>query len=219
MPKKTRSQPKIVLASSSIYRQKQLAQLGIAFSCYSPDINETALKNEKPQDIALRLSMQKAQVTAEELIKQGETRNNQQNTHPSLLIIGSDQTAAIDGKLLCKPLTIENASNQLKACSNKSVTFHSGIAVYDTGTQTTHSTTVATEVKFRELQEDEIRNYIKADDPLYCAGSFKCECLGIALFDYIRSDDPSALTGLPLIALNKILLQLGFNLLFNQTAN
>ena len=210
MDKKTPLSPKIVLASSSIYRQKQLAQLGIHFSSASPDINENTHHGETPRDLAIRLSKQKAETIAERL-----THEKTQIEHHHL-IIGSDQTAEVGSQLLGKPLSYDNAINQLKLCSGQSVTFYSGLAVLDTKTQQTHAEAITTEVQFRVLNDKDIHSYIKIDNPIYCAGSFKCESLGISLFDYIRSDDPSALVGLPLIALNKLLLKFNFNILENQ---
>lgn len=210
MDKKTPFPPKIVLASSSIYRQKQLAQFGIPFSSVSPDINESAYHGETPRDLAMRLSTQKAATVAERFV---HDKNLTEHHH---LIIGSDQTAEVGSQLLGKPLSYDNAIHQLKLCSGQSVMFYSGVAVLNTKTQNTYTEVITTEVKFRALSDKDIHNYISIDNPIYCAGSFKCESLGISLFDHIRSDDPSALVGLPLIALNKLFLKFNFNILENQ---
>lgn len=211
MNRKTPPPPKIILASSSIYRQKQLAQLGIFFSSVPPDIDESAYPEETPHDLAIRLSAQKAVKVAEQLM------HNNPQTQNDYLIIGSDQTANINHQLLSKPLSYDNAVNQLKLCSGQAVIFYSGLAVLDTKTQKTYTQAITTEVKFRPLSDREIHNYVQIDNPIHSAGSFKCESLGISLFDYIRSDDPSALVGLPLIALNKLLLKFNINALENQT--
>lgn len=210
MDKKTPLSPKIILASSSIYRQKQLAQFGIPFSSVSPNINENAYNEETPHDLAIRLSKQKAATVAERLACE---KTQMEHHH---LIIGSDQTAEIDNQLLGKPLSYDNAINQLKLCSGRTVTFYSGLAVLDTKTQQTYAQAITTAVQFRALNDKDIHSYIKIDNPIYCAGSFKCESLGISLFDHIHSDDPSALVGLPLIALNKLFLRFNFNILDNQ---
>lgn len=209
MNKKTFSSPKIVLASSSVYRQQQLAQLGVLFSSVSPNIDESAYPEETPHDLAIRLSIQKAATVADTLAR------DTAQTETDYLIIGSDQTANLNEHLLSKPLSYDKAVNQLKLCSGQSVMFYSGLAVLSTKTQKTYTQAITTEVKFRTLSDKEIHNYIKIDNPIHCAGSFKCESLGISLFDYIRSDDPSALIGLPLIALNKLLLKFSFNTLEN----
>lgn len=209
MNKKTSRSPKVVLASSSVYRQQQLAQLGVVFSSISPNIDESAYPEETPHDLAIRLSIQKAEKIAETLARDTTQTEN------DYLIIGSDQTANIHQQLLSKPLSYDNAVNQLKQCSGQPVMFYSGLAVLNTKTQKTYTQAITTEVKFRALSDNEIHNYIQIDNPIHCAGSFKCESLGISLFDYIRSDDPSALVGLPLIALNKLLLKFDFNTLEN----
>lgn len=209
MNKTTFPSPKIILASSSVYRQKQLAQLGVLFSSLSPNIDESAHPEETSRDLAIRLSVQKATKIAEQLAR------DTPQTESDYLIIGSDQTANIHQQLLSKPLSYDNAVNQLTQCSGQSVMFYSGLAVMSTKTQKTYTQAITTEVKFRTLSEKEIHNYIQIDNPIHCAGSFKCESLGISLFDYIRSDDPSALVGLPLIALNKLLLKFNVNTLEN----
>lgn len=211
MNRKTCPSPKIVLASSSTYRQKQLTQLGILFSSASPDIDESAYPAETPHDLAIRLSTQKAAKVAEQLTREAPQVKSDH------LIIGSDQTAMVNHQRLSKPLSYDNAVSQLKLCSSQSVIFYSGLAVLSTKTQKTYTQATTTEIKFRTLSDKEIHNYVQIDNPIHCAGGFKCESLGISLFDYVRSDDPSALIGLPLIALNKLLLKFGFNTLENQT--
>jgi len=191
----------LILASSSPYRKAQLSQLvGENYLCISPDVNEQPHKNESPHELVLRLAELKARTVAP-------------HAPDNALIIGGDQCAALDDKILGKPLTEEKAIKQLKICQDKDVVFFSGLCVYNKATNNIQSACVSTIVRFRSLSSDEIRAYIRKDQPLNCAGSFKCESLGIALFESIKSDDPSALVGLPLIQLNLMLMKFGFNTL------
>ncbi|VUD56579.1 Maf-like protein YceF [Thalassocella blandensis] len=189
----------ILLASSSEYRKKQLFQLGLPFESASPHCDERALAGETPKDLALRLSREKAHSLASE--------------YPSHIIIGSDQTAACNGVLLGKPLTEDNAIAQLAMCRGQTVEFFSGICALNTSTGRELADTIRTSVKFRNLSDAQIRAYIQREQPLYCAGSFKCESLGISLFESINSEDPSALIGLPLIRLNHFLIDFGIDVL------
>ncbi|MFT5082252.1 MAG: septum formation protein [Lentisphaeria bacterium] len=186
----------IILASSSNYRKQQLQQLNLQFSCERPDIDESPLANEEMQATAIRLASQKAHAVA------AKHRDEQ-------IIIGADQTAELHGSILGKPHSIENAIAQLEQCSGQEVIFYSGICVLNSVTNLCLKTTVTTVVKFRSLSKQQIRHYIDRDSPLDCAGSFKCEGLGIALFESIESRDPTALIGLPLITLTDMLLQMG----------
>lgn len=189
---------KLILASGSTYRRAQLQQLGLAFTCMPAAIDESIAPGETAREAALRLSIAKASAVAEQ---------------EHALIIGSDQTAALDDNILGKPGTEDNAVNQLLACSDRQVTFYSGLCVLDTATGANRQACIVTSVKFRKLTNQQIRNYISREQPLDCAGSFKCEGLGIALFESITSDDPSALIGLPLISLTKMLLAFGVDVL------
>ncbi|WP_045860013.1 Maf family protein [Teredinibacter purpureus] len=190
------TEKRIILASSSPYRQQQLQQLGMHFTCISPDIDETALINEPPSQLAERLAIAKAKAVS---------------THENIraLFIGSDQTASCNGRLLGKPGNVTSAQEQLSHCQGNVVMFYTALALYDSDSKTTLADTTTTEVKFRSLTRQQINTYIEKEQPLDCAGSFKCEGLGISLFDYIRSDDPSALIGLPLIRLTSFLNQFG----------
>lgn len=190
---------KLILASGSVYRRTQLQQLGLVFTCTPVDIDESIRPGETAQEAALRLSTAKTSAVTE--------------TTGQALIIGSDQTAALDDNILGKPGTEDNAVNQLLACSGRQVTFYSGICVLDTTTGATQQACSVTTVQFRKLTDQQIHNYISREQPLDCAGSFKCEGLGIALFESITSDDPSALIGLPLISLTKMLLAFGVDVL------
>lgn len=187
---------KLVLASGSRYRASQLTQLGLTFEICPPKVDETPLAGESPASLALRLSEAKARAVA--------------NRHPNSWIIGSDQTVDCAGQLLGKPGSTDRAQQQLGQMSGKQVFFHSGLCLLWPDGQAQLSST-PTEVRFRDLSTAEIATYIEKDQPLDCAGSFKVEGLGISLFEAICSDDPSALIGLPLIALCRMLRQAGLN--------
>lgn len=189
----------IILASSSSYRKKQLEQLGLAFCVQAPNCDESPLIGESAQHLAQRLSREKAHSLAHD--------------YPQHIIIGGDQTAECRGEILGKPITEEKAIEQLHACNGKLVTFYSGVAILDSHSGELIEETVATHVHFRQLTHAQIEYYVKVDQPIYCAGSFKCESLGIALFSKIESDDPSALIGLPLIKLSEMLGVMGVDVL------
>ncbi len=197
---------RLILASSSPYRKLQMERLGHRFSAQSPNIDESRLSNETPSDLVKRLSYQKALAV--------------QASFPESTIIGSDQVAYIkeegdsislnDVNILTKPRTVANAVLQLSACSGKSVRFVTGLCCI----APQHDAKVIAEyvdVTFRKLSKREIENYINIEMPLDCAGSFKVEGLGITLFEKIESNDPNTLIGLPLIALNKMLINIGYN--------
>lgn len=190
-------QPRIVLASSSAYRRAILAKLGLAFHCATPDIDETATMDEPVISLVTRLAQQKAAALVPDF--------------PSSTIIGSDQLGFLDGQCLGKPLTYDRAFTQLRAASGKCVTFYTGLAVYHGPTASWHQCVDTYQVYFKSLTDREILGYIDKEQPLQCAGSFKCEGLGISLFDKMVGDDPNTLIGLPLIALTRILCQLGIN--------
>lgn len=177
----------LVLASSSAFRKDLLSKLGLPFECASPDIDETALANESAHDTALRLSEAKACALKAQF--------------PKHLIIGSDQVALLDGKHIGKPLTHENAVVQLNKASGKQVRFYTGLCVLNSETDSKHSLVETVDVHFRNLSLDAIERYLRIEQPYWCAGSFKCEGLGISLFERIESRDPNTLIGLPLIAL------------------
>ncbi|MCR6651503.1 MAG: Maf family nucleotide pyrophosphatase [Cellvibrionaceae bacterium] len=179
----------LILASSSAYRRQLLSQLGLSFTYISPNIDELPLANESAMALTKRLALAKAQRIL---------RDN-----PEALVIGSDQVADLDGIILGKPHTAERAFAQLKHCSGRTVHFFTAVAL--TSSQHQQSEVVTTQVRFRTLSDSQLLAYIKKEEPLDCAGSFKCEGLGIALFESITSDDPSALIGLPLIRLAHML--------------
>lgn len=193
-------QPRLILASSSPYRRELLSRLTIDFSVCSPDINETPLQGESPADTALRLARQKAEAIA---LRQANA-----------VVIGSDQVATLDGEQIGKPGTHENALAQLKKMQGRSVVFHTALCVLDgragIASPRLQTATVDTTVLFRTYLEPQLDAYLRIEQPYDCAGSAKNEGLGIALIDAIRSDDPTALTGLPLIALSRMLMLAGF---------
>lgn len=177
----------LILASGSRYRARLLGRLGLPFSARSPDIDESPRPGETPRDLAERLSREKALAVAAGL-REG-------------LVIGSDQVADCDGRLLGKPGTVEAACAQLRQASGRTVTFWTGLALADAATGSVQATVVRCDVDFRDLSDEEIARYVAAEQPLDCAGSFKSEGLGTVLFRRLVTDDPTSLVGLPLIAL------------------
>lgn len=175
----------LVLASTSRYRRELLQRLGLSFECARPEVDETPLRGEAPQALAVRLAAAKAAEVAAR--------------HPGAWVIGSDQVADLNGQPLGKPGTVEAACAQLTAMSGQTVRFHTAISLTRDGESL--AALDMTEVRFRTLEQAEIARYVAAEQPLDCAGSFKCEGLGISLFEAIDNRDPSALIGLPLIAL------------------
>ena len=179
--------PPIVLASSSSYRRELLARLQLPFTCHSPEIDETPLAGESAQELVQRLALSKARALAEQ--------------YPQHLIIGSDQVAVLDGKIIGKPLHAEGATQQLSAASGRSLVFLTGLAVIDTRTQLEQVDLVPFTVHFRTLNAAQIQRYIAAEQPFDCAGSFKSEGLGVSLFQATEGSDATSLIGLPLIRL------------------
>ncbi|HEY8587805.1 MAG TPA: Maf family protein [Rhodanobacter sp.] len=192
------SAPRIVLGSTSPYRAGLLRRLLPAFDQAAPGTDEAALPHESPAARALRLATDKAAAVARH--------------HANALVIGSDQVAEIGGLVLDKPGSPERARDQLAASSGRSVHFHTALCLIDTrdGSRRTHVDDTC--VRFRALDIAEINRYIEREQPLDCAGSFKCEGLGISLFESIDTRDPSALIGLPLIALARMLREAGVEL-------
>lgn len=187
---------KILLSSSSIYRQALLRKIIRHFDCESPDIDESAHINESPSDLVCRLSEQKSKALRKK--------------YPQHIIIASDQVACIEDpkatpkKILGKPHTVENAIKQLRECAGKTVNFYTGITVsLPDSLQTTEYEIFS--VRFRPLNDSQIKKYIAIENPLDCAGSFKSEGLGIALFESLSGRDPNTLIGLPLMLLCDIL--------------
>ena len=186
---------KLVLASSSPFRKALLEKLQLDFECDSPDIDETASPVESIEDMVKRLSESKARALAD--------------SHPDALIIGSDQSASLNGQVLHKPGNFETAFKQLKAASGKAITFYTGLCLLNTQTQYVETVCEPYVVKFRTLDDSEIENYLNREKPFNCAGSFKSEALGISLFESMQGDDPNTLIGLPLIQLCRMLKEQG----------
>lgn len=195
----------LILASSSRYRREVLQKLHLAFDCVSPDIDETPLAGESPEQTSLRLAQAKARKVAD--------------SHPDALIIGCDQVATVDGLQIGKPGNHANAVKQLTMLSGKEVVFHSALCLYNAATDYMQATSVPYFVKFRTLTAQEIETYLRLEQPYDCAGSAKSEGLGIALLDYMRGDDPNALVGLPLIALVRMLNHAGIHALTGRPGN
>jgi len=185
--------PPIILASTSRYRRELLERLKLPFTARAPDAAEDAIVGEAPAAMAARLALAKAHSIS--------ARN--------ALVIGSDQVASLDGQLLRKPGSPEAAVAQLRAAQGKAVLFHTAVAIVATGSGTTLQHTDCTEVLFRRLDDRALERYVTLDTPLDCAGSFKSEGLGIALFERVSSHDPTALIGLPLIFVADALRKLG----------
>jgi septum formation protein len=185
--------PPIILASTSRYRRELLSRLRLPFTTRSPDAVEDAIAGEAPAAMAARLALAKA--------KSIEAAN--------ALVIGSDQVASLDGRLLRKPGSAEVAVAQLRAAQGKTVLFHTAVAVIATGSGQTLQHVDCTEVLFRRLDEVALEQYVRLESPLDCAGSFKSEGLGISLFERITSQDPTALIGLPMIFVADALRRLG----------
>ncbi|MEP9067900.1 nucleoside triphosphate pyrophosphatase [Enterobacter hormaechei] len=183
--------PNLVLASTSPYRRMLLEKLGIPFECAAPEVDETPQPGESPRHLVTRLAKEKAQSLAVR--------------YPAHLIIGSDQVCVLDGEITGKPHTEENACQQLLRARGSIVTFYTGLALYNPASGHLQTECEPFDVHFRHLSEQEIMDYVRRERPLNCAGSFKSEGLGIALFDKLDGRDPNTLVGLPLIALCQML--------------
>jgi septum formation protein len=190
---------KIILASTSPYRRELLARLGLPFEVVDPAADESPLSGESPEDLALRLAEAKARAVAA--------------TYPEALIIGSDQVATVNGKIYGKPGSHARAVLQLRELSGKTVNFFTGLCLLNAKNGQAETRGVPTLVKFRELSDREIANYLHREPAYNCAGSAKSEGLGIALLASMQGDDPNALVGLPLIALCDLLRNQGVNIL------
>ena len=186
---------RLILASSSPYRQDMLKRFGLPFTAISPDIDETPFPDERPEVLALRLSEAKAAAIA--------------GQHPGSVVIGSDQVASFENTLVGKPGDHACAAAQLRMLSGRSVVFHSALCVTDG--QRTITEDVITRCRFRQLNDAEIQHYLTHERPYDTAGSAKAEGLGIALMESMTADDPTAIIGLPLIALARILRKFGIN--------
>ena len=191
--------PQIVLASTSKYRRGLLARLGLPFEVASPQVDETALPNEAPPDTARRLAEAKARAVVARF--------------PQAIIIGSDQVAVLGQMTLGKPGDHANAVRQLKAMRGKEVAFHTALCLCDAASGRAQTRVVPYYVRFREYSDAQVEHYLQREQPYDCAGSDRCEGLGIALIAEMRGDDPNALVGLPLIALTEMLAAQGVSVL------
>lgn len=189
----------LILASSSRYRQQLLARLGQPFRAIAPDVDEQPEPGESPEQLSARLGLLKARTVAQ--------------AHPEALVIGSDQVADLNGQILGKPGTHERAAAQLRACAGQQVLFHTSLALVGQKQGLMLQDLVQYRVQFRPLSDAAIDNYLRRDEPWDCAGSFRWESLGIALFSAMEGSDPTALEGLPLIALTRLLGQAGIDVL------
>ena len=181
----------LILASTSPFRSELLKRLRLPFETRAPDIDETPLASEQAQTLVARLAEAKASVIARQLTKS--------------LVIGSDQVAAFNGQIIGKPGHHERARAQLLQASGKCVAFYTGLALIDSDSKRSQVAVEIFHVHFRELSSNQIESYLHREQPYQCAGSFKAEGLGIALFERLEGDDPSSLIGLPLIRLVRML--------------
>ena len=189
----------LVLATTSPYRRELFARFGLPFSQLAPGVDERPRAGEHPAALAARLSEAKARALIQHC--------------PDALIIGSDQTAACGSLTLGKPGDFTTARAQLQNLSGQTAHFYTAVTVLDAATSAAETRTAITEVVFRALAAGEIDRYLEREQPYDCAGSFKAEGLGIALFKALRSDDPTALIGLPLISLRDLLAEFGVDVI------
>ena len=189
----------LVLGSSSPFRRQLLDRLGLEYSCDSPEIDESRREGESAEQLVVRLAEAKARAVAAH--------------HPGALVIGSDQVAVLEGEVLGKPGSHDKAFAQLKKASGKAVMFHTGLCLYDSESGEAQVMRVPFTVMFRNLSDAQIEAYLQREQPYNCAGSFKSEGLGIALFTSMEGEDPNALIGLPLIQLITMLEKVGVQVL------
>lgn len=188
---------KLILASTSIYRKALLEKLRLPFECERPEVEEHPLDNESAHDMVVRLAQLKACAVA--------------RRHADALVIGSDQVASIEGHLLGKPADVHAAQAQLKQCSGKTVRFYTGLSLVQSANMHINTRVDTFDVHFKTLNDAQISAYIAKEMPLDCAGSFKSEGLGIALFSSLDGKDPNSLVGLPLIDLCDMLMEVGID--------
>jgi len=185
------TEPRLILASSSVFRRELLARLMIPFEVVIPDVDETPRPGEAPAQLVERLAIAKAQIVA-----------GQQS---DALVIGSDQVAVHGNEIVGKPLTHERAVAQLQAASGRVVTLYTGLALVNSRSGRVQSEVVPFRVLFRRLTAAQIENYLRKEQPYHCAGSVKSEGLGVALLERFEGEDPATLIGLPLIRLIRML--------------
>lgn len=184
-----------ILASTSTYRAALLARLGLHLQPIAPQVDETPQLNEAPAALAARLALSKAQAVAQH--------------HPQRWVLGADQVCACEGELLGKPGSVERAREQLRHLAGRSAEFHTAVALVRGQPEQILCAADVTRVRLRSLTHTEIERYLDAEPVMDCAGSFKCEGLGISLCEAIETDDPTALVGLPLIAVRRLLAEAG----------
>jgi septum formation protein len=182
---------RLLLASTSLFRRELLARLALPFAAIAPDIDETPMPGEEASVLVARLAHEKAQAVARQ--------------EPEALVIGADQVAVLDQLILGKPGTHERAVQQLARASGKTVGFLTGLCLLDSASGRRQAAVVPFQVRFRKLRSRQIENYLRREQPYQCAGSFKSEGLGIALFERLEGEDPTSLVGLPLIRLIRML--------------
>lgn len=187
----------LILASTSRYRRELLLRLRLPFEVLSPQVDETPQAGEAPAALALRLALAKAQAVAA--------------LRPDAVVIGSDQVADLDGEPIGKPGNHERATAQLRKLSGRRVVFQTAVSVVHARAGFAQTLLAPVTVQFRALADAEIERYLRLEEPYDCAGSAKCETLGIALLDAIESDDPTALVGLPLIRTSRLLREAGLD--------
>jgi len=188
---------RLVLASTSRYRRELLGRLRLPFVVIAPDVDETATPGEPPAQLAQRLALAKANAVAVR--------------EPQAIVIGSDQVAELDGAALGKPGNHGRAVQQLRSMRGRKVHFHTAVAVVCVASAFEQHALVTVSVRFRQLSDDDIERYLSLEQPYDCAGSAKCEALGIVLAEAIESDDPTALVGLPLIRTSALLRAAGLD--------
>jgi len=193
------TRPLLILGSTSRYRRELLQRLRLPFEVQAPEVDETALAGELPAALAQRLALAKARAVAA--------------GHPDAVVIGSDQVAELDGAAIGKPGTHARAVAQLRAMRGRAVVFHTAVAVLRASNGYLGTALASVTVRFRMLSDAEIERYLRVEQPYDCAGSAKCETLGIALLEAIESDDPTALVGLPLIRTSALLREAGIDAL------
>jgi 7-methyl-GTP pyrophosphatase len=190
---------KLILASTSPYRRELLARLGVPFEVAAPDVDETPLPGESPDDTAQRLSVAKTRAVAQRF--------------PDALIIGSDQVALLEGEQLGKPGRHEKAVEQLRRMRGKTLEFHTALALLNARTGRVQTANVPVRLRMRHYTDAQIEAYLRKDQPYNCCGSARSESLGIALIARYETEDPNALVGLPLIKLTEMLANEGLDVL------
>ena len=191
--------PRLILGSTSVYRRELLQRLRLPFEVVAPLVDELVRPAELPAALALRLALEKAHEVA--------------RRYPDAVVIGADQVADLDGEAIGKPGNFERARVQLQGLRGRSVVFHSAVAVVRLATGFAQVLSAPVTVRFRALGDAEIERYLQLEQPYDCAGSAKCETLGISLLESIDSDDPTALVGLPLIRTSALLRACGLDAL------